>query len=395
MAMVLPAGCGGAALPAGPPQSGSGTASIATSRAAPPAATMTPSPTPACSNLSALESWSVSRLAWQVIVVPAEMTSLNGVRGEVASGAGGILLFGATAPSDLASELAGLASTSPGEIAPLVMSDVEGGDVERAANLLGPMPSARQLARTMSAAQITAYGLNLGRRLRAIGMTMDLAPVMDLDAGFGPSALDPDGTRSFSDDAHIAATDAAAFSAGLAAAGVVAVAKHFPGLHGTGDNTDEGPAQTSSWPALQDHELVPFKVAIAAGEPAIMLSNASVPGLSVLPASISPQVVAALRDQLGFRGLLLTDSLTAGSLAKIGYTVPRAATAALIAGVDMVIYNGAASDVATNASRAVAAIEDAVNSGTLPLAQLVESVSRVLAVKHVDLCGQSPPAPAS
>jgi beta-N-acetylhexosaminidase len=134
-------------------------------------------------------------------------------------------------------------------------------------------------------------------------------------------------------------------------------------------------------------------VAIAAGEPAIMLSNASVPGLSVLPASISPQVVAALRDQLGFRGLLLTDSLTAGSLAKIGYTVARAASAALVAGVDMVIYNGATSDVAANAGGAVAAIEDAVSSGTLPHAQLIESVSRVLAVKHVDLCAQSPPAP--
>jgi beta-N-acetylhexosaminidase len=393
MAMALPAACGGAALPAPLLQSRFPTATIATSPTAPPAAMVTPPSTPACSNLSALESWSVPRLAWQVIVVPAVMTSLNSVRGEVAAGAGGLLLFGAAAPSNLASQLAGLASTSPGGIEPLVMSDVEGGDVDRAANLLGPMPSARQLARTMSPTQITAYALNLGRRLRGIGMTMDLAPVMDLDAGFGPSALDPDGTRSFSDDAHIAATDAAAFSRGLAAAGVIAVAKHFPGLHGTGDNTDQVPAQTSSWAALQDHGLVPFKVAIAAGEPAIMLSNASVPGLSVLPASISPQVVAALRDQLGFRGLLLTDSLTAGSLAKIGYTVPRAASAALIAGVDMVIYNGAASDVAANADGAVAAIEDAVSSGTLPRAQLIESVSRVLAVKHVDLCAQSPPAP--
>ena len=85
----------------------------------------------------------------------------------------------------------------------------------------------------------------------------------------------------------------------------------------------------------------------------------------------------------------LIASVTAGSLAKIGYTVPRAASAALIAGVDMVIYNGAASDVAANAGGAVAAIEDAVSGGTLPRARLVQSVSRVLAVKHVDLCAQS------
>ncbi len=333
--------------------------------------------------------WSLQRLASQLIVVPVQLTSLSSVQPEIVSGAGGILLFGATAPADLAAQLTRLESTSPGGIAPLVMSDIEGGFVERAANLLGPMPSARQLAQTMTPDQIRAYAVAAGRRMRAVGITMDLAPVMDLDAGYGPTASNPDGSRSFSADADIAAADSSAFAAGLSAAGVVPVGKHFPGLHGAGDNTDLGPAQTWSWSVLQQHGLVPFVTAFGRGLPAVMLSNASIPGLSTLPSSISPQVVAVLRAQLGFKGLILTDSLTAGAITKIGLDPPGAMASAIIAGADMVLYDDAHVDVAATARAAVAAIEAAVTSGRLPRAQLMASVSRVLAVKHVDLCAGS------
>lgn len=341
---------------------------------------------PTCTTEAALSLWTTQRLAWQVIVVPVQLTSLGGVDSEVASGAGGILLFGAAGPTDLAAELAHLESTAAGGIAPLVMADIEGGDVERAANLLGPMPSARQLAETMTPPQIRAYALAAGRRMRNIGITMDLAPVMDLDAGFGPTALDPDGTRSFSADPQVAAADSSAFAAGLSAAGVIPVAKHFPGLHGAGDNTDLGPAQTSPWSDLQQRGLVPFVRAIDQGQPAVMLSNASVPGLSSLPASISPQVVAALRGQLGFKGLIVTDSLSAGAISQAGLSAPGAAAAALVAGADMVLYTGPSADVASTAAATVAAIVAAVSAGRLPLAQLIASVTRVLAIKHVDLC---------
>lgn len=222
--------------------------------------------------------------------------------------------------------------------------------------------------------------------MRAIGITMDLAPVMDLDAAFGPTAADPDGSRSFSDDPQIAAADGNAFAAGLATAGVVSVAKHFPGLHGNGDNTDLGPARTSPWDVLQQQGLVPFTAALDRGQPAVMLSNASVPGLSTLPASISPQVIGALRGQFGFDGLVLTDSLTAGAITKIGLTVPAAAAAALVAGADMVLYSADNVDAAATARGVVVAIEAAVADGSLPRAQLIDSVSRVMTAKHIDLC---------
>ncbi len=363
---------------------------------------MTPSPTAAppsaaaatavCSAAATLDLWTTERLAWQVIVVPAQLTAVSGIDAEVAAGAGGVLLFGTRAPTDMAAELVRLESTSPGGIAPLVMSDIEGGDVERAANLLGPMPSARRLAQTMTSAQIGAYALAAGRRMRAIGITMDLAPVMDLDAGIGPTAENPDGSRSFSDDPHIATADSGAFATGLASAGVIPVAKHFPGLHGAGDNTDLGPARTSPWSELQRTGLVPFVAALQQGQPAVMLSNASVPGLSTLPSSISPQVVAVLREQLGFTGLILTDSLSAGALAKIGLSVPDASVAALVAGADMVLYSVAAGNATSTARTVVSSIEAAVSTGRLPRTQLIASVSRVLRAKHVDLCAGLRPA---
>jgi beta-N-acetylhexosaminidase len=399
---LLVVACGGAATPPArsaspsPPPTATLAPSATAASAPDPSTSASPSPpptptastvvTPSCTADAKLALWPLQRLASQLIVVPVQLTSLGSVQPEIASGAGGVLLFGATAPADLAAQLTRLESASPGGIAPLVMSDIEGGFVERAANLLGPMPSARQLAQTMTPAQIQAYASAAGRRMRATGITMDLAPVMDLDAGYGPTAANPDGSRSFSDNPQVTASDSGAFAAGLSAAGVIPVAKHFPGLHGAGDNTDLGPAQTLSWSTLQHSGLVPFTAAIDNGLPAVMLSNASVPGLSTLPASISPQVVGALRDQLGFKGLILTDSLTAGAITRIGLSAPSAIAAAIVAGADMVLYDDAHVDVAATARAAVAAIAAAVTSGRLPREQLVASVGRVLAAKHVDLC---------
>src|SRR5947209_6367769 len=167
----------------------------------PPTATPTPapappSPTPVCTTAGVLATWSVQRLAAQTVVVPVDESGVATATPEVAAGAGGVILFGSSAPADLGAALATLARTAPGGVAPLVMSDEEGGAIQRMANLVGAMPAARQMAATMSAAQIQALATQAGARMRSAGVTMDLAPVLDLDAGAGPSATDPDGTRS-------------------------------------------------------------------------------------------------------------------------------------------------------------------------------------------------------
>jgi beta-N-acetylhexosaminidase len=286
-----------------------------------------------------LATWSVQRLAEQTVVIPVDAGNVGAVAGEVAAGAGGVILFGAQAPADLASSLARLVRNAPSGIAPLIMTDEEGGAVQRMANLVGWIPSARQMAATMTPAEIQRLALGIGRRMQAAGVTMDLAPVLDLDGGQGPNARDPVGTRSFSPVAKTASADGLAFAAGLRAAGVVSVAKHFPGLGGATGNTDFTAAATLPWSSLQTGGLLPFQAAIRARIPAVMVANASVPGLTNLPASISPAVITTvLCKRLGFSGLVVTDSLSAGALRAAGYSVPRASVHALAAGADMVLY---------------------------------------------------------
>ena len=130
-----------------------------------------------------------------------------------------------------------------------------------------------------------------------------------------------------------------------------------------------------------------FEAAIAAQVPAVMIANASVPGLSSLPASISSAVISGvLRQRLGFQGLVITDSLSAVAISSAGYSVPQAAVAALRAGADMVLYNAGPGSVAQLTDQTVAAIVAAVNSGTLSRAALQSSVARVLGAKGANLC---------
>lgn len=334
-----------------------------------------------------LATWSISRLAEQTIVVPVPESNVAAVAPEVAAGSGGVILFGASAPAGLAPTLTRLAAGAPGGISPFVMTDEEGGAVQRMANLVGQIPSAREMAATMTPAQIKSLAERAGLRMKAAGITMDLAPVLDLDARPGPSAANPDGSRSFSPSATTATTDGLAFASGLQAAGVIPVVKHFPGLGGARANPDVRPTSTLPWRSLQLNGLLPFQAAVRAGIPAVMVANASVPGLTGLPASISPAVeTRLLRTRLGFHGLVLTDSLSAPALSAAGYSVPAASVAALAAGADMVLYNAPTSSVSSLTGQIVAAIRAAVISGRLPRPRLQNAVQHILKAKHISLC---------
>jgi beta-N-acetylhexosaminidase len=233
--------------------------------------------------------------------------------------------------------------------------------------------------------------------MRQLGVDVNLAPVLDLDARPGPSATNPDGLRSFSAVPAIAARYGVAFMVGMETAGVVPVVKHFPGLGGSSGNTDYGQAKTLPLTTLQATGLVPFQAAIAAGAPAVMVANASVPGLTALPASLSPAVInGLLRHDLGFTGLVVTDSLSAGAISQAGYRLPQAAVAAVAAGADMILFGStltaaqtallSPSRLSATISLIVGAIVAATNNGTVPVARLNAAVLHVLAVKHVQLC---------
>jgi beta-N-acetylhexosaminidase len=355
----------------------------------------------ACTPASAVARWSLARRAAQVLAVPVRDFNVAGAIPEVNAGAGGVLFLGSQPPPhDLAVRLRTLTAHAPAS-RPLVMADEEGGGVQRLSGLVAAIPWARTIARTMTPAQSRVLAQTVGRQMRAAGVTSDLAPVLDVDARPGPSSTDADGQRSFSGDPSVVAAYGAAFLSGLRAAGVLPVVKHFPGLGGAQRNTDVGPGATRALSTLWKRDLVPFRAAIAAGAPAVMTSNASVPGLTPLPSSLSPAVIAGLlRHELGFRGLVITDSLSAGAVTAVSPSLADATVRALVAGADLVLFGSTltpADDVALQASRTlatyrwvVAGVVAAVHSRRLSQGRLDDAVLHVLAAKHADPCHGSP-----
>ena len=370
---------------------------MTSSSARAPTSTTRPSTatTSVCSSASAIAAWPVSRRAAQLVVVPALNGQITPLAPLVTDGVGGVLLLGGLPPVDLAAQVG--AADRVGAVAPFVMADEEGGGVQRLANLVANLPWARQMAATMSTAQVQAAALQAARQMRAAGVGMDLAPVLDVDGGAGPNSRNADGQRSFSADPATAARYGTAFLAGLRAGGVVPVVKHFPGLGGATANTDYGPANTPALSTLRSRGLVPFVDAFEAGAPAVMVANATVPGLTSGPASLSAAAMETLlRGQLGFGGLVLTDSLSGGAITAAGYDVPHAAAVAIAGGADLVLFGStltpadtallSPANVAATATGIIAQIVDAVGTGALPVNRLDDAVGDVLRAKGVPPC---------
>jgi beta-N-acetylhexosaminidase len=344
------------------------------------------SPAAGCTEATAVSTWSLERRAAQLVVVPAEEDAVLAAQPLAAEGAGGIILFGSQAPSDLPAHLAALQRSAAGGLPLLVMTDEEGGGVQRIANLVGNLPWPRTMAATMTPAQTRALAEQVGRGMRAAGVTMDLAPVLDLSDSSGPDAVHPDGPRSFSIDASVATAYGLAFAQGLQEGGVIPVVKHFPGLGQASYNSDDGPAYVPPLSVLKAGSLRPFEAAIRSGAPAVMVGNVVIPGLTgALPASLSaPAITGLLRHELGFRGLVLTDTLSVPAVQDVGYSVPQAAARAVEAGADMVLFTSPDPEVTAN--DVIASIVSAAASGQLPSARLDDAVNHVLQIKNVSLC---------
>ena len=339
-----------------------------------------------------VSTWTLPQLANETIAVPVYATNIGAMGPAARAGYGGLLLFGTVAPPTLAPILATLQRERPGHYALVVMTDEEGGGVERLTNIVGSFPWAQTMGKNLSATQITVIGKRIGLKLLSAGVNTDLAPVLDVDArAEEPGASNPDGYRSFSGNPLVAASDGTAFMRGLDEAGVLSVVKHFPGLGYATRNTDYGPANTLSWAKLQTTGLVPFRQAIDSGATAVMMSNARVPGLSSLPAGLSPVVVQVLRKTLGFTGLIVTDSLSAGAISALHLAEPAASVMAIAAGDDLILYGSPSSTSASLAlaSKISSAIVNAVNAGTISRATLISAAAQVLAARNQVACPSS------
>ncbi len=203
-------------------------------------------------------------------------------------------------------------------------------------------------------------GLLVAGDLRSAGVTVDFAPVLDLALEARSAVV---GTRAFGDDPQRVGALGAAFGRGLERGGVAATYKHFPGHGATAhDSHDLLPRLTAGADLLRSRDLVPFRIAVAAGARAIMVAHVVAAAFDdELPASLSPRVVAGvLRGELGFTGACFTDCLEMDALA--GFGAARAAVLALQAGADCALI----SHSLERAGEARDAIVAAVLAGDLP-----------------------------
>jgi beta-N-acetylhexosaminidase len=253
----------------------------------------------------------------------------------------------------------------------LVTVDQEGGLVRR---LPGPpKPSARSIG-ARGAAFAERLGRATGESLRSMGINIDLAPVLDLGR---PGRAIFDEGRTFARKPGAVSRIGVGFARGLAAGGVAATAKHFPGLGAARINTDNAVQRINLTPAkLRANDERPYASFVQAGGAMVMLSTAIYPALSGKPAALSRAVATGeLRDRLGFQGVSITDSLGSVSARAVGGPA-RTATAAASAGTDLVLYTSLG-----DAARAQRALAHALSNGSLDRAEFEASVNRVLELR--------------
>lgn len=260
-------------------------------------------------------------------------------------GFGGGILFARNieAPeqvAELSFEMARLTPELPG----WVSVDQEGGRVARLKAPFTEWPPMATLGRSGDTALAERFARALATELRAVGVTLDYAPVLDIHTNPKNPVI---GDRALAEQARTVATLGAAIVRVLQAQGVAACGKHFPGHGDTStDSHLELPLIEHPPELLREREFLPFRAAIEAGVATIMTAHVFVPALDdQRPATLSKRVVTGLlRGELGFGGVIISDDLEMKALAG-ERAVPDSALEAIDAGCDAVLICSGDSDV--------------------------------------------------
>jgi beta-N-acetylhexosaminidase len=274
-------------------------------------------------------------------------------------GLGGVIVFSRNiAEPEQIAELCFEAARLVPDLPLWVSIDQEGGRVARLKAPFTEWPPMATMGRSGDVALAGRFARALAAELRAVGITLDYAPVLDVNTNPKNPVI---GDRALSDKADEVAKFGAAIVQGLQAEGVAACGKHFPG-HGdtSSDSHLELPLVEHPIERLRDVELKPFRAAIEAGVAAIMTAHVFMPALDEeRPATLSNRVVSGLlREELRFEGVILSDDLEMKAIAS-SYAVPAAAVLAVEAGCDGVLICGGDHDVQVSALEAlIHAVED-------------------------------------
>ncbi len=295
---------------------------------------------------------------------------------------GGVIYFAWTDSVKNPAQITGLsnglqkAATESGANVPLMIAtDQEQGVVTRIGPPATQFPGSMALGAGRSVDDARTAAAITGQELKAMGVNTNFAP----DADVNVNALNPViGTRSFSSDPALVSSMVAAQVNGYQKdAGIIATPKHFPGHGDTATDSHTGiPIITHSKAQWQQIDAPPFKAAIKAGTSMIMSGHLVVPALdpSGDPATLSqPILTGVLRNELGFKGVIITDSLAMQGV-RDKYGDAEVAVRAVLAGVDSLLMTPAM-------DASYAAVLAAVASGRISEKRLNESVSRILHLK--------------
>lgn len=259
-----------------------------------------------------------------------------------------------------------------------IIIDQEGGMVTRLPQDAVNVPGAMALAATGDpenarlASQITI------RQLRGLGANFNMAPVLDVNSNPANPVI---GNRSFGDDPQNVAAFGTASAEPYAQSGVLCCVKHFPGHGDTAVDSHLGlPRVDKTEEELENTELIPFRRAIEAGVPAVMMSHVLFPKIETeqLPCTMSRRMVTGLlKQKLGFRGLILTDCMEMGAI-RDHFGTPEGVVASIKAGVDLAEISSTF-DLELGAAEAV---NEAAKRGEFDLAEIRESAEKILRFKQ-------------
>lgn len=339
----------------------------------PPTSTRTPEPTPREIARSRVPEEQREKIASLMVV---GVTDFDDALAKLEQGVGGIFITSWADPAILTEPGRDIAALREIVDRPFSVSiDFEGGRVQRHSQVLGSWPSPREMALTMSPDQVTGIGREIGASLRHHGITVNFAPVLDVDT----VGLEIVGDRSFSADPHTAGVYGAAFARGLSEAGVTPVYKHFPGHGQASGDTHLGLAHTPPYEQMVNHDLPPYAVALQQAPGAVMVGHMVVPGLGdgTSPSTLDPAVYRLLRsgDYPGgapFDGLVYTDDLSGMRAITDRMPTPEAVRAAIAAGADQALWSSA-----TDLGQAIDLVDAAVTAGEIPIEQIDASALRV------------------
>lgn len=292
---------------------------------------------------------------------------------------GGLILYdnNIKSPTQLLALINSLKTTNSKNKAPLFISvDEEGGRVTRMPKEFKKFPSNKLIGSVNNNDFSYGVGSIIGEELKSFGYNMDFAPVLDINSNRKNPVI---GDRSFGSNEKIVSELGVQTMKGIQSQDVIPVVKHFPGHGDTSVDSHLGlPVVNNDIDRLKNFEFVPFKEAISNGADVVMIGHILLPKIDPdNPSSLSKMIISdILRKQLSFNGVVVTDDMTMGAIAK-NYNIGDAAVKSVNAGSDVIlIAHGYDTEVS-----AINALKKAVEDKTISKERIDESVYRILKLK--------------